>query len=50
VIVRDALTRSKHWARKDGDDMLVLFSCFVEGARSAERDDFNLLRKSQGVS
>ena len=38
LIVRDALGRMNHWVRKEGDEMLVLFSCFVEGARSAERD------------
>lgn len=39
LIMRDALGRINHWMRKDGDDMLTLFSCFLEGARSAERDD-----------
>lgn len=39
LIMRDALGRMNHWVKKEGDDMLVLFSCFVEGARSAERDD-----------
>ena len=38
LIVRDAIVRMNHWIKKEGDDMLVLFSCFVEGARSAERD------------
>jgi hypothetical protein len=38
LIVRDALGRMNHWVRKEGDEMLILFSCFVEGARSAERD------------
>ncbi len=48
LIIRDALGRMNHWIRKEGDDMLVLFSCFVEGARSAERDgqvmDLNIRR------
>jgi hypothetical protein len=37
-IIRDAMGRMNHWVSKEGDDMLILFSCFVEGARSAERD------------
>ena len=39
-IARDALLRMNHWVKKEGDEMLVLFSCFVEGARSAERDHY----------
>ena len=39
LIMRDALGRINHWMKKEGDDMLVLFSCFLEGARSAERDE-----------
>jgi hypothetical protein len=37
-IIRDVLGRINHWIRKEGDDALMLFSCFMEGARSAERD------------
>ena len=37
-IIRDALVRVNHWSRTEGDEALTLFSCFVEGARSAERD------------
>ena len=37
-ILRDAMSRMNHWIKKDGDDMLMLFSCFVEGARSTEHD------------
>lgn len=49
-IMRDALSRINHWIKREGDDMLVLFSCFVEGARSAERDDYNWLKSNQSVA
>ena len=39
-IARDALSRMNHWVKWEGDEMISLFSCFVEGARSAERDDY----------
>ncbi len=38
LIMRDALSRMSHWSRKEGEDMHILFSCFVEGARSAETE------------
>ena len=38
-IVREALVRINHWIRSEGDDMLLLFSCFIEGARSAEIEE-----------
>ena len=41
-IVRDALGRMNHWMKKEGDEMLMLFSCFIEGARSAESDECTL--------
>ena len=37
-IMRDALVRINHWMKREGDEMLTLFSCFVEGARSTEKD------------
>ncbi len=48
-IVRDALGRMNHWVKKEGDDMLMLFSCFIEGARSAERDECMLAPEGQMV-
>jgi hypothetical protein len=44
-IVREALGRMNHWVRKEGDEMFLLFSCFIEGARSAERDEIPLAAK-----
>jgi hypothetical protein len=38
-IIRDAFSRMNHWIKSEGDDALMLFSCFVEGARSAEMDN-----------
>jgi hypothetical protein len=37
-IARDALARINHWMKREGDEMVVLLSCFIEGARSAESD------------
>ena len=37
-IMRDAVSRMTHWSSKRGREASTLFSCFVEGARSAERD------------
>jgi hypothetical protein len=37
-IIRDAMERMNHWIKSDGDDALMLFSCFVEGARSADSE------------
>lgn len=39
-ILRDAIIRMNHWFKEEGDEMLMLFSCFVEGARSAEREEY----------
>jgi hypothetical protein len=38
-IIKDVLGRMNHWIEKEGEESVTLFSCFVEGARSTERDD-----------
>jgi hypothetical protein len=48
-IARDALVRMNHWMKREGDDMLMLFSCFMEGARSAECDECLLPIQESGL-
>ncbi len=41
-ITRDMLGRMNHWIKNDGEEMLMLFSCFMEGARSIDGGDDNV--------